>query len=353
LVEKLARVYYLTLWIIVVFPLSGCGGEVPIFSPTDTPVPTITFTAEPTATRTPTSTPLPPVAIFLSPPGADSEMADEIKKMISDWSHTVGYRFQVRPSLSEEDFNRDEIILVVAVSPSPNISSLVNRNPGTQFITVGLPGLDLAQNLIAVGSDRNRLDHQGFIAGYIAAMITPDWRVGVIGYSGSDETIAARQAFFTGVKFYCGLCRPSYAPFYEYPLFFELGADADSIAWRTAADYMVKRIVDTVYIVPGAGDEAMLRFLAENGVNIIAASKPLPEIAVNWVASLEFDLMAAFAETWQEFISGSAEQIITIPMQITNTNPELLTPGKQRLAEQVFLDVLGGYIDLGVDLGQE
>jgi basic membrane lipoprotein Med (substrate-binding protein (PBP1-ABC) superfamily) len=192
------------------------------------------------------------------------------------------------------------------------------------------------------------LDHQGFIAGFIAAMITTDWRVGVIGLSDSTETIAARQAFFTGVKYYCGLCRPSYPPWYEYPLFFELEAGADTISWRTAADYMIQRYIGTVYVVPGAGDEAMFLHLAEEGINIISGMPPQPNIEENWVASLEFNLMETFKETWPAFASGEADTAITIPLRVGYINPELFSPGKQRLANQVLADVLAGFIDLGV-----
>jgi len=349
LVTPTKRYYLFIIAIVIAVILGGCGGELPDFEPSSAPTLTLTSTTPPTATLIPTATPLLPVGVFLSPSGASPRFAAEIQSLLAEWIHVLGYRFQVRPTLNDDDFNHDEIRLVVAIPPFPEISSLVALHPDTQFLAVGIPDLGPARNLTTIGSDGNRLDQQGFIAGYIAAMITPDWRVGVIGFSDSPDTIAARQAFFTGVKYYCGLCRPSYPPWYDYPLYFELGLDADTIAWRTAADYMIQRVVETVYIVPGAGDEAMLRYLAENGVNIIAGIAPLPDIQTNWIASLEFDLMETFIETWSAFVSGSAEQAVTIPMQITNINPELLTPGKQRLANQVMEDVLAGYIDLGVE----
>jgi hypothetical protein len=171
----------------------------------------------------------------------------------------------------------------------------------------------------------------------------------VIGYSESQNALAARQAFFTGVVFYCGLCLPSYPPWYEYPLYFELGADADTIAWRTAADFMIHRSVGTVYVVPGAGDDAMLRHLADAGVNIVAGRQPLPDIQDHWIASLQFDLMKSFTEFWPDFTTGAGSDTVTIPLQITDINPDLFSPGKQRLVEVTLADLLEGYIDMGVD----
>jgi len=132
-------------------------------------------------------------------------------------------------------------------------------------------------------------------------------------------------------------------------LYFELGSDADTIAWRTAADFMIHRSVGTVYVVPGAGDDAMLRHLASAGLNIIGGESPLQDIQDHWVASLRFDLMGTFVDFWPEFVAGSDIKAVTLPLQFTDINTDLFSPGKQRLAEEILDDLLGGFIDMGVD----
>jgi hypothetical protein len=288
------------------------------------------------------------VGVLWSPPGADPQLAAEVQSLLSQWIPEIGYRFQIRPSLSESDLERDDFDLVVALPPNLEVGALVANHPEIHFLAVGIQGLEPAPNLSTIGAGGDRLDHQGFIAGYLAAMITPDWRVGVIGYSNSEATVSARQAFYTGVKFYCGLCRPSYSPYYEYPFYFELGSEADTIAWRTAADYMIQRSVETVYVVPGAGDKDMLHHLASAGVNIIAGEPPLPDLGGNWVTSLRFDLLESFIDFWPEYIAGSDSRAVTIPLQISDVNSDLFSPGKQRLVQAILEDVLAGYIDLGV-----
>jgi len=340
----------LVIGIILAVFLGGCGMSVPDNSSTQTAIPVLTDTPIPIATSTPTSTPLPPVGVLLAPPDAHQQLTNEIQAHLSQWIPEMGYRFQVRPSLTEGDLDRDDFSLVVALSPNPELGNLVAIHPEIQFLAVGVQELEPAPNLTIMGGEGDRLDHQGFVAGYIAAIITPDWRTGVIGYSDSVVTVGARQAFITGVKFYCGLCRPSYPPYYEYPLYFELGTDADTIAWQSAADYMIQRAVETVYVVPGAGDDSMLRHLAGAGVNIIAGVPPLPDLGDNWVASLRFDLLGAFIDFWPEYIAGSDGREVVIALQVVDVNPDLLSPGKQRLVGTILEDVLAGYIDLGVEL---
>ena len=341
--------FQVMVWVVILCViLAGCSGEIPGISPTQSRTPTPTGTPTPTTTPTLTPTPLPPVGVLWSPPDADPQLAAEVQSLLSEWIPEIGYRFQIRPSLSESDLERDDFDLVVALPPNLEVGALVANHPEIHFLAVGIQGLEPAPNLSTIGADGDRLDHQGFIAGYLAAMITPDWRVGVIGYSDSEATVAARQAFYTGVKFYCGLCRPSYSPFYEYPLYFELDAEADTIAWRTAADYMIQRAVETVYVVPGAGDNEMLRHLASAGVNIIAGEPPPPNLGGNWVASLRFDLLESFIDFWPEYVVGSDSGAVTIPLQISDVNSDLFSPGKQRLVQAILEDVLAGYIDLGV-----
>jgi hypothetical protein len=343
------KVRNLFIGVVLAAILWGCGVDSLDESPSNTITPTLTKTPAPSVTSAPTSTTLPPVGVLLAPPEADQQLTGQIQNRLSQWVPEMGFRFQVLPSLSDEDLERDEFGLVIALSPNSELGDLVVSHPEVQFLAVGVKELEPAPNLTIIGGEGDRLDHQGFIAGYMAAMITPDWRTGVIGSSVTAATVGARQAFITGVKYYCGLCRPSYPPYYEFPLYFELGAEADTTGWQTAAEYMIQRAVETVYIVPGAGDDAMLRYLADAGVNIIAGVPPLPDLGESWVASLRFDLLEAFIDFWPEYIAGSDIRDIVVPLEVVDVNPDILSPGRQHLVDTVLDDVLAGYINLGLD----
>jgi hypothetical protein len=351
LAGKFSRIQFLFGSIFLTLLVAGCSVGLPLVDPTETLSPTLTSTATPTEVPTSTATPLAPIGLLLAPTNADARLVSEVQSRLSQWIPEMGYRFQIRQTLSEADLARYDFRLVVALPPNAEIASLAASHPEIHFMAVGLPGLEARANLTTIGADGERLDHQGFLAGYMAAMITPDWRVGVIGYSDSARTVAARQAFFSGVKFYCGLCLPDYPPYYEYPLYFELGSDADTVAWRTAADYMIHRSVGTVYVVPGAGDDAMLQHLADAGVNIIAGRPQPSGLEDHWVASLTFDLLSSFLVEWPLFSTGTTGQAVTLPLQIMDANPELLSPGKQQLVEKMLADVLAGFVDLGLDIG--
>jgi hypothetical protein len=337
---------YLFLLIVLLF-VSGCGGQIPVLSPptaTSTLVPP-TETPTPTLTLTPTLTPLPPVGVLLAPPEADTSLVAKLQSIMGESIPAAGLRFQVRPSLSPQDIRTDDFQLIVVVPPAPDLGALVSSAPDVNFLALGVGGLDPAPNLSVIGSEEDALDQQGFLAGYIAALITPDWRVGVIGVADSPAAQVARQSFTAGVEYFCGLCLPTYPPFIEYPLYIELNTGAEDFEWQTAADFLIQRSVETIYVVPGAGGEALLRYLAQEEVKIIGGVLPPTGVEDHWVASLRFLPYPIFEDFWPRFIEGERGQILNVPLSITEINADLFSPGRQRLAEALLREVQAGFVD--------
>jgi hypothetical protein len=353
--------YYLShhsrflIFIIFIFGLvvlsSACGTVIPTAKPTLTLSPSPTATLTPLPTLTPTSTPPPPTAVLLASSGADQSLVSLLQTSLNDIVTRAGLRWQVRQQLNVDDLAA-ELRLVVVVPPDPGLADLIASAPDTHFLAIDLPGLPSSPNLTSIGAAGQRFDQQGFIAGVIAAMLSDDWRVGVISLSDSLEGRSARTGFLNGVVYFCGLCRPAHPPFYEYPLYVELPSTATSPEWQEAANYLVDHYAQTVYIYPGVADEAMLSILADAGVNIISSGDPPPSASATWVVSLTTNPLALIQSQVQGLLDGTiaSGQSLSVPIQFTHINPLLLTPGKQHLAEQVLSDLQSGFIDTSVDL---
>jgi len=337
----------LYIFLTMLLALSACSAV-----PSDavsTTAPAATSTATPTPTLMPTATDIPPLGILLAPPEADGQLVDFLQSSLAQAISEEGLRFQVLPSLDIDSFERDVIRWVVALSPAANLNQLVVASLQTRFLAVGIQGLDTAPNLSMIAPGGTNLGQQGFVAGYIAAMITPEWHVGVISVADSPAGQDARNAFLTGAEFHCGMCAPTYPPFLDYPLYVEAAASATTAEWQAAADVLLQRSVETVYVVPGAGDENLLRYLARSGVKIIGGAEHPADINDAWVATLTFSLSQAFVDFWPDFASGLDGQTVDVPLTITDIDDELLSIGRQRLVTNLIADVLAGYIDLGTD----
>lgn len=330
--------------------LSACGRIIPTPQLSPSPSPSLTATATQNPTVTPTTTPRPPFAVLLAGPEADQDQVHLLQTALNDLVVKAGLRWQVRQQLSRADLI-PELRLVVALPPEQGLDELIASAPNTQFLTIGIDGLQTAPNLTILDT-AERMDQQGFVAGYIAAMLSDDWRVGVISVSDTLDGRATRTGFLNGTVYFCGLCRPAHPPFYEYPLYIELPSTASSVEWQEAANYMVDHYVQTVYVFPGAGDESMLSVLAGAKVNIISSGDPPVADQPSWVVALTTDPMPVIQDEVSGLLDGSlmGGQTLKVPIEFTQMNMTIFTPGKQRLAEQVLSDLQADYIDTGVDL---
>lgn len=312
--------------------------------------PTSGSTAEPSPSLEPTSlptpTPSPPLAILLASPGSDPGLVDRLQSVVADLAAQTGIRWELRSELTAPDIT-PEVRLVIALPPSTGLNELAVQAPHAQFLAIGVEGTQAGGNLSLI--EAARPDQVGFMAGLLAAIITPDWRVGVISRSDTLTGQAARQGFLTGAVYFCGVCSPVYPPYHSYPLYVELPGEASSADWQAAANSLIEQDVETLFWLPEAGDEAMLETLAQAGVKIISSGTPPPVLRSHWVASLDYDLTGPVAELWPQLLGGQGGRSIQAPLAIEEVNQELLSTGRQILAEEIMADLIAGYIDTGVD----
>jgi hypothetical protein len=268
--------------------------------------------------------------------------------LIKEQLRGKGLRYQTRETLTQADFEQDQILYVVAVPPYPGFAELAASEPETSFLGIGFDELEPADNLSVIRSGEDKLDVQGFLAGYIAAMITPDWRVAAVGLSEDPAAEAARQGFVAGAKYLCGLCLPKYAPTgpnYLYPKYVELAPDASAAEKQGSVQVLLNRAVETFYVIPGAADPPLFNFLLSSGAVIIGDGSDFQaEYSGQWAASLTFDFNGAVQEYLPQFLDGDPGTEVQVPLVITDVNPELLSPGKLRAAEQILEQVSAGWI---------
>lgn len=300
-----------------------------------------------TETVVATSTPLLSAAqvVLMALPSSDSGQVAAMQKNLSDLAAQDGLTFEMVTDLTSLHLS-PETRLVVALPPDPGIANLAQANPQTQFLAIGIPGVQVADNLSRIGSDGNRPDQQGFLAGYLAAVITQDWRVGIIGRSDTPAGKAANNGFANGVTFFCGLCRPAYPPFIQYPIFIDLSTVADP---QAAVDALVSNAVETVYVAPEADSDALRDLLAQAGLQIIASDAPSPQIADRWVAGISTDEMGAVRQIWPRLLSGEGGLDLSTPLALVERNAALFSLGRQGLVDKLLSDLLAGYVDSGVD----
>lgn len=325
----------------------------PVGLPSTTAANTPTSSA-PVPTPTSTTEPLPSRAILLAPE-VNPDQLEELHAVLDPLIAGAGLTLEERTDLTPAELSQD-IALVVAMPPAPEMEEMVRAAPGTQFLALGIPGLTPAKNLTLIGSG-SELTHQGFMAGVMAAAITGDWRIGTIVSASDPSNESARQAFVNGGVYFCGLCRQVYPPYIDaqgnairYPLSVEMASGSETGDWQSAADYLIERGVQTIFLNRGVQSEALLMYLSEKEINVIGGERP-PAGAPreNRIATLHFNPLLPIEEVLPSVLLGQGGTQLSAPLQITDIHPVLFTPARQMLVESILEDLLAGYIDTGVN----
>ena len=310
--------------------------------PDPTAVPTSTAVPLPTVPPTPST----PLAVLLLPADMDKATSDAYQTEVYNLTQASGMRFQVRNSLTPQEMDPG-LQIVVALPPDPGIAALAAAAPRVQFLAIDIPGI-AAGNNISVLATNNQQDIPAFLAGYTAAMISDDHHAGMLFPQNDPGAQKAATAFANGMAYYCGLCQPFYYLPYGFPQFQDIPTTEQKARYPAYADILiVQHKVDTIYLYSDIAVKELTDYLTSTGTNMIGTMMPDPKPGT-WVMTIRPDEVKAIQSAWPDLTSGKGGQNVQSPLGLADVDSNLLSPGKQRLVQQVLDDLLAGRIATGV-----
>jgi hypothetical protein len=288
-----------------------------------------------------------PRVLLIAPASNPSTLISSLEDTLQDLTRQDDFVLETREELDSKDLG--DVRLVVTLPPDPGLSEFSLAMPEVQFLAIGIPEIAISPNLSVVGPNGMATDQIGFIAGFIASMVTPDWRVGVISQSDSPQGLAGLNGFLQGARYFCGACRPIYPPYLSYPQFVGLTrSEFDSVGLE-AANPLLQAAVETIFIDPTIRSDSFLRELAGQGIQILGTIQPPEDLRSGWIVTIRPDPAQSIREIWQDLNEGQGGHSLPMPIRLTEVNSDLLSIGKLRLAEETLEDLQNGYIDSGVD----
>lgn len=331
------RIKLFSFLILSLIILGACSRSATPVGPTAVP----TDTSVPTATVIPTlSTPL---AILVVPADLEQEASALYQKTVYDLAQGSGYRFQVRNALAAADVADPTLKIVIALPPDPGIATLAPQAPTVQFLSVNIPDVAVGGNVSVLAPD-SQVELPAFLAGYIAALITDEYHIGMLIPQGDADAARALNAFTNGMTYYCGLCRTFYVNPYPYPQYLEIPADEDPSRYGGYANVLINdRNVNTLYIYPSISTDDFLQYVGTTGALLIGNSMPNPRPG-GWVATISPDTIKAIQLAWPDLIAGKGGVNVQSPLGLADIDPALLTPGRERLAQAALQGLISGRI---------
>jgi hypothetical protein len=324
------------LFIVASVILGACGSSEPSSTPTSIP------TDAPTAPPEWTATPAIPLAILILPADMDAETSNLYQKTVYDLAQASGLRFQVRNSLSSEELELG-LQVVVALPPDPGIAALASAAPTVQFLAINIPGITAGGNVSVLGSN-SQSDVSAFLAGYTAALITDDYRIGMIMPKGNEAAIRAFNAYTSGMTFYCGFCRPFYYLPWSFPQYIEIPAEEEKAKYNAYADVLILQYkVRTIFVHPDVYTQDLVNYIGTTGTSVIGTISP-DQRPAGWVMTIQPDTIKAIQTAWPNLVSGQGGLTVQSPLGLGDIDPSLLSPGRQRLVQKTLEDLQAGFI---------
>ena len=203
---------------------------------------------------------------------------------------------------------------------------------GLLVVAVDVPGLEPGPTLSTV--EPARLDQAGFLAGVMTGWASDTGWVGEVTHTGGADEAAYRVGFMQGLLWGCPKCQLISQPVSEMTL-----------------DRFRANTVDAVFTYPGPEAHDAAELLSGGSIPVVwvGDNGPPAEMLVGRIAIDEgFTILQALEDIVQTGEGRSWQPSIeTWSIVPEDVNPDLLSPGRQRLLEEAFFAIAAGELDIG------
>lgn len=340
------RIHLPVILLVLVLLLSACNNHPQLTAPVAlTQPPTVEAPTETEPADIPTATPvvlLDADLVLWAPESVDPTLAEQLEKELSAYADTNGHTLALTTSLSTAQLTPN-VRVVVSLASRNEVEPLASVLPQVQFLALNASDLVPTENLSLVITGEPSRDQLGFLAGYILALGTPDFRVGVLSQAGTPEGQTTRDAFVTGARFYCGLCNARFAPVEYYPFTAEVSDPANPADWQAAVDALLAKSVTSIFVQPELSTPELIAYLNSKNITLIGVEgQPNLESIQRLLGVLSsgIDIEPALGR----LLLGESVGVVKAGIELKQVNRDLFSDGRVILFERIKQDLLDGYI---------
>lgn len=324
--------------IVVLFILTSCAPD----SSTGTDQ-TAESTVAPTATATiqpPTATPALPTVMLVYTESADPDIVAQTQAELEILAEADGLVMEVIEGGLPEVLTSN-VEVVVGVGQGLDLSGLAASSPETKFIVLENPDAVPSENLSVIGDPTVEAQQQVFMAGYLAALVSSDYKVA--GLFSSDTGSENINAFVIGAEYFCGLCQPEFPPYNDYPLTATFSSGGAINAFESTVDNLISSDVEILYLQGTLVSQEKLTYLSEVGLMVVSDSAPDMR-RNNWIGTVSPDPVAVLSDIWEDMMAGSVGVQVSAPIALIENDAGLVSEGRKRLFDEMAADVMDGLV---------
>jgi hypothetical protein len=78
---------------------------------------------------------------------------------------------------------------------------------------------------------------------------------------------------------------------------------------------------------------------------VVGALPPPPELSAQWAATVGFDPLEALREALPEALSGKSAGSLSVPVSLSDVNPQVFSPGRMELVKGLMAELAAGRLE--------
>lgn len=321
-----------TVFYISIILLLGLAACVP--SPTtETAVPVVSSTASPVESETESPPTLTPAetgtkVILLISPDADPFIVSQIQESLEDLIADSEFSLEIQEGSSLDMLTNAPV--VIALGGNIDVNNLAASYPEVSFVAIENAGAAPSTNVNVIGDPVNDQRRRAFMAGYLAALISEDYKVAALAPSDASMTDAVLESFVIGMRFFCGICQTKYPPYQRYPQWETLPADSSAETYQPILDNFENNGIEILYVHGDLISPPILTAIADRGTLVIGDRHP-DTIRNNYAGTILSDPATILESIWQDILDGDNGHQIPASVVLVDRNPELVSDGRYQL----------------------
>ena len=303
-----------------------------------TPEPTQEELPEETPMPTETPTPLPRREKIVFIP---SEEAAGPTQSLTRALDQICTAYDCETVTNQDAIAEDADFIIFAKTPT-ELSSLTQRFSNARFIVVDAPSAAYNDAWV-IQYDEAFLP---FLAGLATASNAYDWRsAGLLPNDSALWGTRAEEAFVNGAHYMCGSCRPTLAPYVQFPLVISLPGSTAADTWSSQFDEAQRSFIYTAFLSDEAISESLMQKLVSLNVQLLGISLPPAGLESNWLATINFDWSDTLQQIISRSISGETHGTQALILSITpGALTEEFSEGKSNILRNAYENLLSGFL---------
>jgi hypothetical protein len=182
-----------------------------------------------------------------------------------------------------------------------------------------------------------------FIAGYLSALISNDWRVGGLLPLIQYQNTGADIVFQNGAVFLCGRCAPTFGPIVDFPITTLLSTPEDNDATLQAYGEISTNKINTLFIPSTYLFDDLVILLKQSGVTIVSDAKSGVDQS-DWIDYAIVDNLSDLILNAIADNNGQEELEIKQVEFSVYTSVKELSPGKSKFINDMIQNLQAGFI---------